>query len=157
MTNIQIPLNSEGEKVYKDMETYHRLINSHPKKDWIAKNQNVKYLPIRCVEELLRQIFPAWQVEQNGQPQLIGNSIVVSVHLKVYHPILQDWLTYAGVGAFPIQLKRGSKPLDFDNIITTALHKNVPAALSFAVNNAAKKIGKIFGSHLNSTETIYND
>ena len=44
--------------------------------------------------------------------------------------------------------------IDFEYINSKAMHKNVPAALSFAVNNAAKKIGRLFGSHLNSTETI---
>ena len=33
--------------------------------------------------------------------------------------------------------------IDFANINPKALHKNVPSALSFAVSNAAKKIGKI--------------
>ena len=30
-----------------------------------------------------------------------------------------------------------------------ALHKNLPAAYAFAVKNAAKKIGAIFGADLN--------
>ncbi len=103
---------------------------------------------------MLSGIFPFWQVEQHGQPQILGNSIVISVHLKVFNPILGTWMTYAGVGAVPIELKGGSDPTDFSQMNSKAMHKNVPAALSFAVNNAAKKIGKLFGSHLNRNETI---
>ncbi len=88
----------------------------------------------------------------------ISDSVVISVHLKVYHPILKEWLIYAGVGAVPIELEKGASPLQFDQIKSKALHKNIPAAKSFAVSNAAKSIGKIFGSDLNNDElsTIYN-
>ena len=74
--------------------------------------------------------------------------------MRVFNPIAGGWLSYPGVGAVPIELKGGSDPTDFSQINPKALHKNVPAALSFAISNAAKKIGKLFGSHLNSTETI---
>jgi hypothetical protein len=136
-------------------------LNKEPKKEWVQVNkhsENAKYLPIRIVENLLRSFFGVYQVEMVGQPHIIGNSVVVSVHLKVYHPILKEWLIYAGVGAVPIQLEQGANPLEFDRIKSKALHKNVPAAKSFAVSNAAKSIGRIFGSDLNNDEisTVYN-
>lgn len=152
-----IPKDKEGNPTYIDLCTYKKIINMSPKKSWVKTNpyaNNAKYLPIGIVEELLNKIFPFWQVEQHGSPQILGNSIVISVNLKVYHPLLEQWLTYAGIGAVPIELERGAKPLEFDKINPKAMHKNVPAALSFAVNNAAKKIGKLFGSHLNRNEEI---
>jgi len=136
-------------------------LNREPKKEWVQVNKfsdNAKYLPIRIVENLLRSFFGVYQVEIVGQPLIIGNSVVVSVHLKVYHPILKEWLTYAGVGAVPIELEKGASPLQFEQIKAKALHKNIPAAKSFAVSNAAKSIGRIFGSDLNNDEisTVYN-
>jgi len=152
-----IPVDGEGNPKYTDISSYKAIIKKHPRTEWIKTNpysNNAQYLPIRIVEELLYEIFPFWQVEQQGNPQILGNSIVISVQLKVYNPLINQWMSYAGVGAVPIEVKSGSHPTDFTQINPKALHKNVPAALSFAVNNAAKKIGRLFGSHLNSSETI---
>ena len=152
-----IPLNASGEPKYSNLMEYKQLVMSEPRASWIKTNkysQNAKYLPIRIVEELLTGVFPVWQVEQVGNPTILGNSIVISVNLKVYNPLLNQWLSYAGVGAVPIEVKKDAHPTDFTQISPKAMHKNVPAALSFAINNAAKKIGKLFGSHLNSNETI---
>ncbi|MCG9971030.1 hypothetical protein [Christiangramia crocea] len=152
-----IPKDSEGNPKYQNLQEFKQLVNTAPRKTWIKTNkfsQNAKYLPIGIVEELLSGIFPFWQVEQHGEPKILGNSIVISVHLKVFNPLLGQWQSYAGVGAVPIELKGGSDPTDFTQMNSKAMHKNVPAALSFAVNNAAKKIGKLFGSHLNRNETI---
>jgi hypothetical protein len=140
---------------------FNNYLNKPPKLEWVKVNkhaQNAKYLPIRIVESLLRSFFGVYQVEMNGQPHIIGNSVVVSVQLKVFHPILKEWLTYAGVGAVPIQLEQGANPLEFDKIKAKALHMNIPAAKSFAVSNAAKALGRIFGSDLNNDEIsqIYN-
>lgn len=152
-----IPLDSKGTPKYSDLYDFQQLVAKSPSKQWVKTNpysNNAKYLPIRIVEELLSEIFPFWQVKQQGEPKILGNSIVISVQLEVYNPLIGQWMTYAGVGAVPIELKSGSDPTDFTKINPKALHKNVPAALSFAVSNAAKKIGRIFGSHLNSTESI---
>ena len=148
-----IPKTETGVEVYQDLTSYRKLLDTQPKKEWVKVNKysgNAKYLPIRVVEQLLNKMFPFWQVEQHGQPQILGNSVVISVHLKVYNPLIQEWLSFAGVGAVPIEVKSGAHPTDFTQINSKALHKNVPAALGFAVSNAAKKIGRLFGSHLNN-------
>lgn len=155
--NELIPKTPEGVPKYSNLSTFKSLVSTSPRSEWVKTNkysQNAKYLPIRIVEELLNEVFPFWQVEQVGETQILGNSVVISVNLKVYNPIIGQWLSYAGIGAVPIELKGGSDPTDFTQLNPKALHKNVPAALSFAVSNAAKKIGKLFGSQLNSTETI---
>lgn len=164
-----IPLDNKGVPKYNDLMAFKNLIKKNPSESWVKTNpysQNARYLPIRIVEELLSEIFPFWQVIQNGEPKILGNSVVISVDLRVFNPILNQWMSYAGVGAVPIELEKpkynkegvqtgGSRNnIDFEFINSKAMHKNVPAALSFAVNNAAKKIGRLFGSHLNSTETI---
>lgn len=152
-----VPLDANGKPKYTSMESYRKLISSKPKSSWIAVNKyagSARYIPIGIIEELLREMYPAWECQQNGQPQILGNSVVVSVQLRVFHPILQTWLSYPGVGAVPIEVQQGAGPLEFDKINSKALHKNVPAALSFAINNAAKKIGKLFGSHLNRQEEL---
>ncbi len=147
---------AKTDQLYSNLEEYKKIINTNPKTKWVKANpyaNNALYLPIGIVEELLNKVFPFWQVEQHGEPKIIGNSVVISVTLKVWHPILNQWLSYAGVGAVPIEVQQGAHPTDFTKINAKALHKNVPAAMSFAVNNAAKKIGKLFGSHLNRKDS----
>lgn len=155
--NELIPTTKEGVPKYSNVSTFKALVSTSPRPEWIKTNkysQNAKYLPIRIVEELLSEVFPFWQVEQVGEAKILGNSVVVSVTLKVYNPLIGQWLSYSGIGAVPIEVKSGAHPTDFTQINPKALHKNVPAALSFAISNAAKKIGKLFGSSLNSIETI---
>lgn len=154
-----IPLDpNNGEPKYIDTHSLKELLNKEPSKNWIKVNkysQGARYLPIRIVEELLHGIFPYHQINQVGDVKILGNSVVVSVELKVFNPIINQWLSYAGIGAVPIEVAKGAHPTDFTQISPKALHKNVPSALSYAINNAAKKIGRLFGSHLNSNETIY--
>jgi len=95
-----------------------------------------------------------YQVEFASPVKLIANSVVAEVHLKVYHPVLKEWLCYAGVGAVPVQLERGASVMEIDKMNKMAMQKNAPAALSFAVSNAAKKIGKVFGSEINDDKGI---
>lgn len=147
-----VPKDNDGRPKYTDMEGYSRIIKTTPRAEWVKRNKyagNAFYLPIGIVEELLREIFPFWQAVQVGEPKILGNSVTISVDLQVYHPLLGQWLHYPGVGAVPIEVQKGASPVDFDKINSKALHKNVPAALSYAINNAAKKIGPLFGSHLN--------
>jgi len=142
----------------KELVQFNQVLDRDPSPNMIKTNQfsnGAKYVPIRAVETMLRTIFGVYQVEMIGQPHIVGNSVVVSVHLKVYHPVLKEWVTYAGTGAVPIQVEQGAHPTDFTKINSKALHKNVPAAKSFAVSNAAKSIGRIFGSHVNSTDDLY--
>lgn len=153
MSEITEKKESKEIALYSTIEEYKKIVNTMPRPKWVRINQfsnGAKYLPIRIVEQLLTKIFPFWQVEQVGEPKILGNSIVVSVHLKVYNPILKDWLTYCGVGAVPIEVQKGASPTDFAKINAKAMHKNVPSAMSFAISNASKKIGRIFGSHLNN-------
>ncbi len=138
------------------LEKFNLILDNPPKKEWVKVNKfanKSKYLPIRIVENLLRSFFGVYQVEWIGPVHIIGNSVVAECHLKVYHPVLQQWLSYAGVGAVPIELsKEAENPLDFRSLHAKALHKNIPAAKAFAINNAAKSIGRVFGADLNSQE-----
>lgn len=152
---------SFDQELFTNLKNFNDLLNKEPLPAWIKVNkysENAKYIPIRIIEDLLRSLFGVYQTEIIGQPNIIGNSVVVSVNLKVYHPVLKEWINYSGVGAVPIELEKGAAPLQFDLIKSKALHKNIPAAKSFAVSNAAKSIGKIFGCDLNNDEisTVYN-
>lgn len=155
----------KNNEVHAQLAELNNLLDKQPSAKWIATRniggQQIGYIPIGQIEQLLRTYFGAYQVEMIGQPQLMANSVVVSVHLKVFNPIVGQWFTYAGIGAVPIQLNKDANPTDFTQIKHDALHKNAPAAKSFAISNAAKSIGRVFGSELNRDLTsefydIYN-
>ena len=84
---------------------------------------------------------------------IVSDSIIYPIDLIVYHPILKDWLTFNGVGAVPLHTAKTG--------ISIAIHGNTPLARAFAVQNAAKSIGRLFGSSLNNEEDemmdVYSD
>lgn len=65
--------------------------------------------------------------------------------LGVINPITGRYRKIDGVGAWPIQLDAGAKPLEIEKIKKDAIQKNAPAAESMAFKNAAKKLGTLFG------------
>lgn len=112
--------------------------------------QTFLQLPITYVEHLLKKLyFGLYQIEVVSYGMLV-NEITVHVRLRVYHPILGQWMAYDGLAAIPVSMDSGSKVSEFMmKKKTKALNLNLPAAYALAVKNAAKKIGKVFGGDLN--------
>ena len=128
-------------------------LNTPPDPSWIKTNQGVKYLPIERVEHLLRTIYQRWEW-QVMDFKVIANSICVHGRLRVQEPTTLEWIEMDGLGAVPIQVSKGSNPTAFDAIIPNAVQKNLPAAESFALKDAADKLGKVFGGDLNRKDEI---
>lgn len=118
--------------------------------------QGVKYLPIDKVEFLLTKIFQQWRVEIISEGQML-NSIYVKVRLHYFHPINQKWEYQDGVGATAIQVDKGKNASDLGAIKSDAIQKALPAAESYAVKDAAEKIGRIFGKDLNRRDVTAFD
>ena len=141
------------------------LINQEPKPEWIkehpiakvevmnAQGQKVKvpakFIPIERIEWLLINIFLKYKVEIKTV-QLIANSVTVTVRLFYYDHINKEWLWQDGVGAAPIQTDSGSGAAG--NIKSSAVQMAAPAAESYAVKDAAEKIGRLFGKDLNRAD-----
>jgi hypothetical protein len=120
--------------------------------------KKVRYIPIERIESLLTVLFIRWHVEIR-QVQTIANSVVVTVRLY-YLDITSDKeieLWQDGVGAAPIQTDSGAGAMEWDKTKNDAVMKAVPAAESYAVKDAAEKIGKIFGKDLNRADQIMYD
>ena len=144
-------MKAEAVKFYSpELLNFNRMLDKNPPASWVKQNQGISYIPIRIKEDLLRSIFGFFNTEIVGGPRILGNSVVVDVHVKVFHPIMKEWITFAGTGAVPIQTQKDAGPLEFEKINPMGLHKVVPSALSFAISNACNKIGRLFGSGLNS-------
>lgn len=138
-------------------ELFLAKLNEQPEEKEIALNKfanNSKYLPISFVETKLDEYFLGlWQTD-SFHYSIVANEIVGVITLKVYHPILKEWLSRIGTAAVPIQQKSkdngGSGDITniSDKIINT-LVKDFPHLEAMCIVSAAKKIGKAFGRDLN--------
>lgn len=135
------------------------LLNQHPKSDWIKDHpfaKGVKYIPIERVEYLLTRLFIKWWVEVKAI-QTIANSVVVTIRLHYQNIENNEWSCQDGIGAAPIATEKDSGAMNWDRVRTDSVMKAAPAAESYAVKDAAEKIGKIFGKDLNRKDEIIYD
>lgn len=155
----QLPILND---LYQDVELAAKnselnvLLNQQPKLDWIKQNKfanNTNYLPIEKVEYLLTSIFLAWRLEIK-EVTVIANSVVVCVRLHIQSPITGEWDWQDGIGAAPIQTKSGAPATDFSQVQTSAVQMAAPAAESYALKDAAEKLGKLFGKDLNRKDVL---
>lgn len=136
------------------------LLNTPPKEEWLKTNtmaNNTLYIPIGTVEFLLTAIFQQWKVEVKEVKQ-IANSVVVSVRLHYHNPVTGEWEWQDGIGASPMQTDKGAHAADMSKIKSAAIQMSAPAAESYAVKDAAEKLGKLFGKDLNrKDEPLYTE
>jgi hypothetical protein len=116
----------------------------------------VKYIPIGIIEYLLTRIFSKWRVEIK-ESKLLANSVQVTVRLHFLDPVSGEWDWQDGIGASPLQTDKGAGAIEFDKIKNGAVMMAAPAAESYAIKDAAEKLGKLFGKDLNRKDVIgYN-
>lgn len=135
------------------------LLNNEPPKTWTKDHpmaKGVKYLPIERIEYMLTRIFKKWNVEIR-QVQVIANSVVVTVRLYYQDVLSNEMLWQDGIGASPIQTDKGAGAMDWNKTKNDAVMKAAPAAESYAVKDAAEKIGKLFGKDMNRADKIMYD
>ena len=134
------------------LQAFQKALNAKPKCVYTESigGQTFQHLPIGVIENLLKKYFFGLYKIEIIDYRMIVNEITVHVRISVFHPILRQWLCYDGISAVPVQQNSGS-PVDqfMQTKKKDALHKNLPSAYAFAVKNAAKKIGAVFGADLN--------
>jgi hypothetical protein len=134
-----------------DMQKFTKSVNENPSKTTTESinGKNIKYIPISVLEKDLDKVyFGMVQYEILWSKQVL-NEFEVAARIKVFHPILMQWLNYDGIGAALIQQKSNTEIIDFHVYkLQTALKLAAPNAYSEAIKNAAKKIGKRFGADL---------
>jgi hypothetical protein len=139
-------------------DQYLELINTEPPAKFVKQHpfaKNVKYLPIEVVEMFLTRIYQQWKVEVLREGQLL-NSLYVAVRLHYKNPVSSEWEHQDGLGAVPAKTEKGARASDMAAILSDAVMTGLPAAESFAIKDAAEKIGKLFGSDLNrKVETAF--
>jgi len=148
-------IDSDDAIKFEKRDTFLTFINQDPPQSWLKDHplaSNVKYLPIDKVELLLKRIFQEYKVEILREGQLL-NSLFVTVRLHYKDPI-SGWTYQDGTGAVPIQTDKGESASDLIHIKSDAISKGLPAAVSFAIKDAADRIGDIFGGNINRKDTL---
>lgn len=125
------------------VDNLNTLLNQTPPKAWLKTHKGVAYQPIERVKNNLITVFQDydWSIKD---VRLVANSILVFGTLSVVNPVTGRTRNLDGVGAWPVQLDSGAKPLEIEKIKQDAIQKNAPAAESLALKNAASKLGKLF-------------
>lgn len=113
--------------------------------------QPLQYIPVDKVKFLLTRIFQEWDSEIIEFKQLF-NAVSVQVRLKVKNPVTGNWISRDGVGAVGVQTDKGASASDLSAIKQDAVMKALPAAESYALKNAAEKLGYLFGASLQKTD-----
>lgn len=151
--NKQVELKSESDKkaeLLQKLENFTNNLNRAPNPQKIATHEGYQYIPISAVEkDLMKMFFGLVQFEIVSFQQIL-NEFVVHARIKVFHPVLEEWLNYDGIGAGMFQQKANTPIQDFFQYkLKNAGKITVPNAYAEAIKNGAKKIGKRFGSDLN--------
>lgn len=132
------------------------VLSKNPSDKWIKPhplNRDIKYLPIDKVETMLDAIFQDWRTEIKEVSQL-AQSICAIVRLHYRNPVTGEWTYHDGVGAVPLRTDKGRSAADLQYIKSDAVATGAPAAVSFAIKDAADHIGRLFGRDLNRKDTI---
>ena len=145
---------------YKSIEEFQKFLNKAPDKREIKMNPyagNSLYIPIAVIEQRLDEMYAGlWSID-SLTVEVIANSVVCTLTLKVVHPVAKMMIRRSGIGAIPIQLNKGEKEMSFSTIKSDAIRKNAPAAKAQALRNAAQSLGAIFGRNLNRDDVAdYN-
>jgi len=138
------------------------LLNQETPKAWIKKHpyvnievhtdtgkqkQPLEYVPIEKTKQLLTQIFQEWN-DTIKSVQQVFNSVCVVVTLRVRNPLTGEWIEHDGIGAVGVQTDKGENAANLNAIKQDAVMKAAPAAASYALKNAAEKLGSLFGGNL---------
>lgn len=132
-----------------NLDEFNEVVGIKPEKYKPKKNNGVEYFEIGFIEGTLDRIFNGLWNTKIIDTKIMANSVVVSIELWYYNPALKIWQFKSGIGAAPINTKKGASPTDFNNIINDSVQKAAPSAKSYAVKNAAQQIGNAFGRYLN--------
>ena len=165
-TLSQIYADDSMQPIAKD-NAFQVLINAEPDPRWLkdhptakverlnSQGQKVKvpakYIPIERIEWLLINVFLKYKVEIK-EVQLIANSVCVTVRLFYYDHIAKEWHWQDGVGASPLQTDSGTGA--GGSLKSAAVMMAAPAAETYAVKDAAEKIGRLFGKDINRADNI---
>jgi hypothetical protein len=158
---------SENKEIKIRLEEHTLRINQKPDEKILqfTPDRKAQYIPIAIIENQLREdYYGLVQFELLTERREL-NEIIVTARIKVFHPVINQWLNYDGIGAVQIMqsrvdtgekdhygkpITRSAELVEFDQTKQkNALQLNAPKAYAEAIKNAAKKIGVKYGANIN--------
>ena len=138
-------------------EKFNTLLNAQPPIKWLKRNDQIRgkdsyYLPIDKIETMLDTFFPENRIEIKSIAQM-ANAIVAVVRVHYKNPVVGEWTYQDGTGAMALQTEKDHLASDMVHIKSNAVQLAAPAAVSYAIKDAAEHIGKIFGRDLKRSDT----
>lgn len=142
-----------------------QLLNKTPHASWIKTHDTLKakvngkmvphqYLPIDKIKWVLTRLFGLYWKDEIISVSTAFNSPIVTVRLHYCIPGTSIWLSKDGIGAVGVQTNAGAAAGSLSEIKGDGVMKAAPAAASYALSNAAEKLGKIFGASLNKADYL---
>ena len=133
----------------ESLNEFLKLINAEPE-NVETNDDGYKHIPIAFIEADLRRIYQGLVQYEITQTIALFNSVSMNVRLKVFHPVLQEWLNYDGSAAVLIESVTQGKYADTQKVVK-ANDENMAVAMVYseAIKKAAQRIGERFGSNLN--------
>lgn len=133
-----------------DDEQFQAWLEMEPEHKEKSEEGDFYHVPIGYLEPDLRFTFEGDIEITIRKQEIIEGLLTLVVRLKVFHPVKKKYLKYDGIASAYIQRVeegtfRGSTKVVFDESIKAT----VAACYSEGIKNAAKKIGKRFGSDIN--------
>lgn len=142
----------------KKMESFTRTLHQTPKPEKILTHEyeGFQYLPISAIEKDLDKVYFGLVQYEILKFTHVLNEVVVEARIKVFHPVINQWMNYDGIGSAILQQDAKTKVMDFMIYKKgNAMQLAAPRAYAEAIKNAAKKIGKRFGADLNRKHEDY--
>lgn len=145
-------MNEPQTKLPSDMnaDEFQQWLEMEPDHKEVSEDGSYLHVPIGYLEPDLRFTFNGkLKIKIKDIKEMFG-ATVLHIRMKVFHPVHKIWLKYDGIAAIPIE---GEKPGEYKGSVKTLvldeMKTGVASCYSEAIKNAAKKIGKRFGSDLN--------
>lgn len=129
-------------------------LESEPEHVEPSEDGEYSHIPIAFLEPDIRYTFNGkLEIIVKGYREMFG-AVLLHVRLKVFHPVHKIWLKYDGMAAANIEtIEAGDWKGTTKSRLLDDMRTGVPACYSVAIQNAAKKIGKRFGSDVNRKST----
>lgn len=147
-----LSINENIEEFRKRMQGFTKILNSKPDPKKILKHQGYEYIPISAIEKDLDKLYFGLVQYECISFKQIFNEVACHARIKVFHPVINQWMHYDGLGSAVLQQDKDTKVSDFHLFKKpNAGQLTYPKAYAEAIKNAAKKIGKRFGADINRT------
>lgn len=153
-----------NDEIRMKLQNFAQKLSFQPKPESIGEtpDKKGKTILISHIETTLDEYyFGLWKTE-NFRWSQIGNEVVGSIDLLVFHPVAGIWITRQGAASVVImvdkapdgmtQTERNIWALDMQNKKSNALDMGFPKLKAECIKNAANSLGSLFGRDLNRKE-----